>query len=236
MDLTGPAGVEHFPAQVHEVADVSGAGDTVIATLTAAVACGWAVGDACRLAAVAAGSAVSKPGTYVVQRDELERAWRREDAKVADWATAKARLREARLAGRKVVFTNGCFDLLHVGHLYCLEECRKLGDLLVVGLNSDVSVRLNKGPERPVIGEAHRAKMLAGLACVDLVVLFDEATPEALVRHLEPDVLVKGGDYDPATMAGADFVRARGGRVLTVSLLEGFSTTAILQKSRSRRG
>jgi D-beta-D-heptose 7-phosphate kinase/D-beta-D-heptose 1-phosphate adenosyltransferase len=217
------------------VADVAGAGDTVVAALAGCLARGWDLASACRLAGVAAGIAVSKPGVYVVRAGELSRAWQGGSTKILDWDTARARLDEARHRGRKVVFTNGCFDILHAGHLYCLEQARRKGDLLVVGLNSDASVRLNKGPNRPVIDEAHRAALLAGLACVDLVVLFDELTPEGLIRRLEPDVLVKGGDYDPATMAGSQFVGARGGSVVTIPLLEDFSTTSIVESIKARQ-
>ena len=131
------------------------------------------------------------------------------------------------------MFTNGCFDIVHAGHLACLEQARRHGDVLIVGLNSDASVRLNKGSSRPILAEDHRATLLAGLACVDAVVLFDEMAPEGLVRHLEPDVLVKGGDYADRPIAGADFVRERGGRVVTIPLVEGLSTTAILRTARS---
>jgi D-beta-D-heptose 7-phosphate kinase/D-beta-D-heptose 1-phosphate adenosyltransferase len=234
MTLAGPAGAQQFPAHVREVADVTGAGDTVVAALACGMAAGWDVADACRLAGTAAGLAVSKPGVYVVRAAELECAWAGRSAKILDRADAAARLRDARRPGRTVVFTNGCFDILHAGHLHCLEQARRLGDLLVVGLNSDVSVKLNKGASRPAIGEEHRAALLAGLACVDFVVLFDDLTPESLVHALEPDVLVKGGDYDVATMAGSEFVRQRGGRVVTVPLLKGFSTSNILAGAAGR--
>jgi D-beta-D-heptose 7-phosphate kinase/D-beta-D-heptose 1-phosphate adenosyltransferase len=234
MTLAGPGGVEHFRAQVREVADVAGAGDTVSAAVAVCLACGWDVSAACRLAGTAAAIAVSKPGVYVVRAAELRRARQGGSTKVVDWDTARTRLEEARRRGRQIVFTNGCFDILHTGHLYCLEQARRLGDLLVVGLNSDASVKLNKGPNRPVVGEAQRAALLAGLSCVDVVVLFDELTPTLLVRHLEPDVLVKGGDYDPATMAGAEFVTSRGGSVVTIPLLAEFSTTSILEKIKTR--
>jgi D-beta-D-heptose 7-phosphate kinase/D-beta-D-heptose 1-phosphate adenosyltransferase len=234
MSLAGRDGVSHFPAEVREVADVTGAGDTVIATLSTCLGSGWDMAEACRLAGVAAGLAVSKPGAYVVRAAELEKACTGGSYKVVDWDTAVARARDHRRGARRVVFTNGCFDLLHAGHLHCLEQARRLGDVLVVGLNSDASVKMLKGPERPVIGEAQRAALLAGLACVDLVVLFDELTPESLIRDLEPDVLVKGGDYDPATIVGADLVRARGGRVVAVPVVKGLSTTAILQRTKPR--
>jgi len=234
MTLATPERIAHISAQVREVADVTGAGDTVVAVLAACLGSGWTMAEACRLANVAAGIAVSHPGTYVVHADELAMAWSGLSPKILKREFANWRLGEARRRGRKIVFTNGCFDILHAGHLACLEGAKRLGDLLVVGLNSDASVRNLKGDSRPVIGERDRCKLLAGLACVDLVVLFDEPTPEELIRELEPDVLVKGGDYALDQIAGADFVRGRGGLVVTLPLVPGLSTTSILD-GRSRR-
>ncbi len=229
MTLAARDVATHIPAKVRAVADVTGAGDTVVATMAACLAAGGEISEACRMAGLAAGIAVSMPGTYVVKAAELDTACQGLSPKIVDWDTARARAADAQRSARKVVFTNGCFDILHAGHLHCLEQARGLGDLLVVGLNSDSSVKLNKGPTRPVIREELRASLLAGLGCVDLIVLFDELTPENLVRHVAPDVLAKGGDYDPATMAGADFVRARGGHVVTIPLVDGLSTTNILR-------
>jgi D-beta-D-heptose 7-phosphate kinase / D-beta-D-heptose 1-phosphate adenosyltransferase len=234
MTLATSEGITHIPAQVRDVADVTGAGDTVVAVLAACLGSGWTVVEACRLANVAAGIAVSHPGTYVVHADELAMAWSGLSPKILNREPARRRLVEARHRGRKVVFTNGCFDILHAGHLASLEGAKRLGDLLVVGLNSDASVRNLKGDSRPVISEENRANLLAGLACVDLVVLFDEPTPEELIRELEPDVLVKGGDYSLDQIAGADFVRGRGGQVVTLPLLDGLSTTAILDRRIAR--
>jgi D-beta-D-heptose 7-phosphate kinase/D-beta-D-heptose 1-phosphate adenosyltransferase len=230
MTLAAAGPPVQIPAQARAVADVTGAGDTVVATLAACIAAGWPMADACRLASVAAGIAVSHPGTYVVRASELEPAWRGDSTKVLDRASARHRVDDARRAGRQVVFTNGCFDVLHAGHLSSLERARALGDLLVVGLNSDASVRRLKGESRPVNTQRDRAALLAGLSCVDLVVVFDEPTPERLIQTLEPDVLVKGGDYTVETIAGADFVLARGGRVVTLPLVPGLSTTAILAR------
>ncbi len=142
-------------------------------------------------------------------------------------------LRERRAAGATIVFTNGCFDLLHVGHTRYLHAARQLGDLLVVGVNSDASVRsLRKGEGRPVVPAAQRAEVLAGLACVDYVVLFDEPDPGALIADLGPDVLVKGGDWQPDQIVGREVVEARGGRVLTIPLVPGVSTTDLIRKLR----
>jgi D-beta-D-heptose 7-phosphate kinase/D-beta-D-heptose 1-phosphate adenosyltransferase len=230
MTLSTPEGITHVPAQVRDVADVTGAGDTVVAVLAACLGSGRDLAESCRLANVAAGIAVSHPGTYVVHADELATAWKGLSHKVLTREAARRRLAEARRRGRKVVFTNGCFDILHAGHLASLEGARRLGDLLVVGLNSDSSVRGLKGDSRPVIDQENRASLLAGLACVDAVVIFDEPTPAELIRELEPDILAKGGDYTPDQIAGADSVIARGGRVVTIPLVPGLSTTAILER------
>lgn len=230
MTLAAEGAITHVPARTREVADVTGAGDTVVSVLAACLGSGWDLPDACRLAAVAAGIAVERPGTYVVRAEELDAACRGLPTKVVDRATARRRLADARKAGLRVVFTNGCFDLLHAGHLSCLEGAKGLGDLLVVGLNSDESVRGLKGEGRPINNEHDRARLLAGLACVDLVVVFAEETPADLVEALEPDVLAKGGDYAPDRIAGADFVRARGGQVVTIPLVPGLSSTSLLSR------
>jgi D-beta-D-heptose 7-phosphate kinase / D-beta-D-heptose 1-phosphate adenosyltransferase len=233
MTLASADGVAHFPAEVREVADVTGAGDTVIAALAACLGSGRDIKEACRIASVAAGIAVGHRGCYVVKAVELEGVLRGLSPKVRDWEAARRWVGDQRRTGRTIVFTNGCFDILHAGHLACLERARRHGHVLIVGLNSDASVRLNKGFSRPILAEDQRAALLAGLACVDAVVLFDEISPEALVRHLEPDVLVKGADYAGRPIAGADFVRERGGRVVIIPLVEGLSTTAILEAARS---
>jgi len=230
MTLALPGGTHHIPSRTRGVSDVTGAGDTVVAVLAACLGTDWAVPDACRLANIAAGIAVGHPGTHVVSAEELAAAWSGLSPKILDRRTAQRRLDEARRRGGKIVFTNGCFDILHAGHLACLEGAKRLGDLLVVGLNSDASVRGLKGASRPVIGQDNRASLLAGLACVDLVVLFDEPTPESLIELLEPDVLVKGGDYAVDQIAGADLVTRRGGRVIALPLVPGLSTTAILDR------
>jgi D-beta-D-heptose 7-phosphate kinase/D-beta-D-heptose 1-phosphate adenosyltransferase len=230
MTLSTPGGITHIPAQVRDVADVTGAGDTVVAVLAACLGSGRDLLESCRLANVAAGIAVSHPGTYVVHADELAGAWRGLSHKVLTREAARRRLAQARARGRKVVFTNGCFDIIHAGHIASLEGARRHGDLLVVGLNSDASVRGLKGDSRPVVDQENRARVLAALACVDAVVIFDEPTPAELIRELEPDVLAKGGDYTVDRIAGADFVLAQGGKVVTIPLVPGLSTTAILER------
>ena len=136
-------------------------------------------------------------------------------------------------AGRRVVFTNGCFDLLHPGHVRCLAEARALGDVLVVAINSDRSVRGNKGPERPLVGEQDRAEVLAALASVDYVTIFDEPTPRELIARVLPTLLVKGADWAPDQVAGREEVEAAGGRVVSIPLAPGYSTTSILQRIRN---
>jgi D-beta-D-heptose 7-phosphate kinase / D-beta-D-heptose 1-phosphate adenosyltransferase len=231
MTLATPQAITHIPAQVRDVSDVTGAGDTVVAVLAACLGSAWDLIDACRLANVAAGIAVSHPGTYTVHADELAMARKGLPHKVLNRDSARRRLADARRAGRKIVFTNGCFDLLHAGHLASLEEAKRLGNLLVVGLNSDASVRGLKGDSRPVNNQENRASVLAGLACVDVVVIFDEPTPDVLIEQLDPDVLVKGGDYTVDQVAGADYVRSRGGQVVILPLVPGLSTTAILERT-----
>ena len=197
-------GTFHLPARVREVADVTGAGDTVVAVLTASLAGGLGFRDACALASLAAGIAVSQPGAYVVRREELQSAWGTGSHKVVSADSARRHARERRERGQRVVFTNGCFDILHAGHLQSLQQRRNLGSALIVGVNSDSSVRALKGPKRPILSHSHRASLLAGLACVDFVVIFDESTPERLIQMIEPDVLAKGGDYNPTTIVGMD--------------------------------
>jgi D-beta-D-heptose 7-phosphate kinase / D-beta-D-heptose 1-phosphate adenosyltransferase len=235
MTLAASDGILHIPALVRDVADVTGAGDTVVSVLAACLGSAWSLEEACRLANVAAGIAVSHPGTYVVQAEELRMAWHGRSPKILNRDAARRRLIEARQRGRKIVFTNGCFDILHAGHLTSLECAKRLGDILVVGLNSDQSVRGLKGESRPVIVEENRASLLAGLACVDLVVIFDEETPVSLIEELDPHVLAKGGDYALDQIAGADFVRSRGGEVVALPLVPGLSTTRILEKGAEPR-
>jgi D-glycero-beta-D-manno-heptose 1-phosphate adenylyltransferase len=138
-----------------------------------------------------------------------------------------------RADGKTIVFTNGAFDLLHPGHVRYLADARRLGDALILGLNSDRSVRANKGPARPITPEAERAEILAALACVDAVVVFDEETPHAIISRLQPDILVKGADWAAAAIVGRDVVEARGGRVVRIPLASGYSTSAILTRIRS---
>ena len=231
------AEVRHLPAAAREVYDVSGAGDTVVAALAAARAGGLAVGDAARIANVAAGIVVGKVGTAVARPDELLRALHarrllQAEGKVAGRDTAAEQVAAWQRDGLAVGFTNGCFDLLHPGHVSLLEQARASADRLVVGLNADASVRRLKGAGRPVQDAAARAAVLASLASVDLVVLFEDDTPLALLDALKPDVLVKGADYTRDTVVGADLVEGYGGRVVLAELSAGHSTTATLARLR----
>jgi D-beta-D-heptose 7-phosphate kinase/D-beta-D-heptose 1-phosphate adenosyltransferase len=233
----GPAstGIYHSPARAREVFDVSGAGDTVIATLAASLAGGLQIETAIDLANLAAGIVVSKVGTVPIAAHELVAALTPSSGltageKILDLERLKLRVAEWRASGETIVFTNGCFDLLHVGHITLLEDCRRFGSKLVLGLNADASVCRLKGPTRPIVSERERARVMAALAAVDAVVLFEEDTPLELIRALKPNVLVKGGDYTIETVVGHEHVLASGGRVEIIPTVEGFSTSNIVKK------
>lgn len=149
---------------------------------------------------------------------------------ILTWEALGKAVEPRRREGKTIVFTNGCFDILHVGHVQYLQEARKQGDLLIVGLNSDASVRMIKGEKRPLVPQAERAEVVASLTAVDYVTLFEETTPLRLIEYLHPDCLVKGGDWNEATVVGGDLVRSRGGRVVIIPLTEGASTTNIVEK------
>lgn len=229
------------PAVARQVFDVSGAGDTVIATLALTLCGGIEIEIAAQLANVAAGIVVSKIGTVPVSRDELlvslmPQIELQAEEKVLALDPLRARLSVWRSAGQRIVFTNGCFDLLHVGHITLLEAARREGDRLVVAINSDASVQGLKGPSRPVVGEQDRARILAALAVVDAVVIFGDPTPLRLVETLRPDVIVKGGDYAEDNIVGAKEVRSWGGCVKIVPTVDGFSTTRLLAKANLLEG
>ncbi len=228
----------HIPATAKQVFDVSGAGDTVIATLAAGLIGGLDVAEAFHLANIAAGVVVGKVGTVpIVQEDLLQALLTQESAaqadKVCDLEALKARVLRWRKHGERVVFTNGCFDLLHAGHVTYLEAARKTGDRLVLGLNTDRSVRALKGPTRPVIQELDRARVLAALEAVDAVILFDDDTPLALIEAIRPDVLVKGSDYSENEVVGGAEVKSWGGRVALIPIVPGRSTSGIIEKLAS---
>ena len=228
-------GVDSVPAEAREVFDVSGAGDTVIAALALAHAAGHPLAEAMRIANAAAGIVVGKLGTAVAYRSEVFGALHASgiagaERKVATAASAVDRVALWHRQGLKVGFTNGCFDLLHPGHLHLLRQARAACDRLVVGLNTDASVSRLKGPTRPVQSESARAAVLGSLTDVDLVVPFGEETPIKLIRALRPDVLVKGADYTVKTVVGAPFVKSYGGRVVLAQLKAGHSTTATVAR------
>lgn len=238
MTLFGKDGERwRFPAHAAEVFDVSGAGDTVLSTLCAAWGAGYQPEQAVRLANLAAGVVVRKLGTATITVEELILALESEDQEshigVASLSKARIQVLTWKRQGLKVGFTNGCFDIVHAGHIHILQESRKRCDRLVVGLNSDASVGRLKGPSRPIQGESSRAIVLSAVDAVDLVVLFDQDTPLELIKALKPTDLMKGADYTEDTVVGAEEVKADGGRVHLIDLIPGLSTTRAVERIRS---
>jgi D-beta-D-heptose 7-phosphate kinase/D-beta-D-heptose 1-phosphate adenosyltransferase len=226
----------HKPATAKQVFDVSGAGDTVIAILALSLACELEIESAIELANVAAGVVVSHVGTSPIERSELIGALSQDislDAaeKVLSRERLLARAASWRAAGDRIVFTNGCYDLLHAGHIHLLERAHQQGNRLVVAINSDASVKRLKGPTRPIVGERDRARVLAALAATDAIVIFEEDTPLELILALRPDVLVKGTDYNRDPVVGAQEVRSWGGRLCLVPLVEGLSSSRLVAKA-----
>ncbi|HEV3165418.1 MAG TPA: bifunctional heptose 7-phosphate kinase/heptose 1-phosphate adenyltransferase [Isosphaeraceae bacterium] len=227
----------HVPTIPVAVYDVTGAGDAVAASLAIALASGIDLVDACDLANLAGRAVVRQFGVGTISighlvaeaSESVEQA-----AKIVDLTRARQQAREVRRTGGKIVFTNGCFDVLHFGHAYLLQFARARGDFLVLGLNTDDSVRRQKGPGRPFVSEEQRAYMLSLYPFVDNVVLFDEDTPLALIEALRPDILVKGGDYTPDTVVGRDFIESYGGEVVICPRIDGLSTTDLVKKIRER--
>jgi len=227
------------PAVARQVFDVSGAGDTVIAVLALCLASGLKPETAVALANIAAGIVVGKVGTVPVEKHELlaalspQIALHAED-KVVSREELVQRVALWKANGERVVFTNGCFDLLHIGHITVLEQARGFGDRLIVAINSDASVQCLKGPTRPIVGERERGRVLAALAAVDAVVVFGEPTPLEAILESRPDVIVKGGDYDAENVVGAKEVIAWGGQVKIVPIVAGFSTTQLIAKGAGK--
>ena len=227
-----------IPALTREVYDVSGAGDTVISTLALGVASGLTFPEAAGLANIAAGIVVGKIGTQPINLFELEASVARNGDrfygtfinKVTSLNAAEVQVQAWKANGDKIVFTNGCFDLLHPGHIHLLNQSKDLGDRLIVGLNSDASVRRLKGPGRPILTEHDRASLLGSLDCVDLVVIFEEDTPENLIKALRPDILSKGTDYRLEEVVGRKIIESYGGQVRLITLLDGHSTTDITKR------
>lgn len=222
----------HLPTRAREVFDVTGAGDTVIATLATGVAAGMDLAEATALSNLAAGIVVGKLGTATVTPAELHIAMHDETQLargVLDETTLLQAIKQARARGEKIVMTNGCFDILHPGHVSYLQKARRLGDRLIIAVNDDASVKRLKGEERPINTLDRRMAVLAALECVDWVVAFSEDTPERLICSLLPDVLVKGGDYRPEEVAGGPCVIDSGGEVAILDYIEGHSTTDIIK-------
>jgi D-beta-D-heptose 7-phosphate kinase/D-beta-D-heptose 1-phosphate adenosyltransferase len=238
------ADVTHLKASAREVFDVVGAGDTVVATLALALGSGRSLAESARLANAAAGLVVGKHGTATVSQsellDELDRVSLIEKGqsvtKHSSATSLAARRRQWEKDGLKVGFTNGCFDILHIGHLHTLEFSRAHCDRLIVAVNGDESIRRLKGPTRPINGVEDRVRMLSALTFVDAVVVFDQDTPAEVIDLLQPDVLVKGADYAVGEIVGAATVLARGGKVVTCPLIRDRSTTKIIAKARINSG
>lgn len=226
----------HLPTQAKEVYDVTGAGDTVISVLATAIADGRPLEEACYLANAAAGIVVGKLGTSTVSPSELEQAIHQRaetGSGVVSEDELKAIVKQSKTRGEKIVMTNGCFDILHPGHISYLENARKLGDRLIVAVNTDESVKRLKGESRPINDLDARMAVLAGLASVDWIVPFGEDTPQRLIGEILPDLLVKGGDYKPEEIAGSQEVWANGGEVRVLNFENGCSTTNVIKKIRS---
>ncbi|HHT9120284.1 MAG TPA: D-glycero-beta-D-manno-heptose 1-phosphate adenylyltransferase [Candidatus Hypogeohydataceae bacterium YC41] len=225
---------ELFPTNPKEVFDVTGAGDMVLSTLALVIANGNRWDEAVQLANVAAGLEVGKIGACPITREELITALSSEENTLTEKIKTLEEL-EGFLAGHRakkerIVFTNGCFDILHTGHVEYLRFARRQGEVLMVGLNTDRSVRENKGNGRPIIPERDRARLLAALEDVDYVVLFDDATPDNLIKHVKPDILVKGEDWKEKGVVGREFVESYGGKVILAPLVEGISTSKIISR------
>jgi D-beta-D-heptose 7-phosphate kinase/D-beta-D-heptose 1-phosphate adenosyltransferase len=232
----GAGGV--FPTRPRQVYDITGAGDMVLSVLGLALASGAGYADAIRLANVAGGLEVEKIGVATVTREEILRDLLHAGSiggapKIMAVADLLPELENRRRGGQRVAFTNGCFDVLHAGHVQYLHEARSQADVLVVGLNADDGVRALKGPARPVNSQDARAVVLAGLQAVDYVTVFADPTPIELIRAIRPDVLVKGADYRKDEVVGAEFVESYGGRVHLAAVKHGFSTTGLLQRMRA---
>ena len=236
MTLIRPDSPElHLPAKAQEVFDVTGAGDTVISVLAAALAAGETMADATALANIAAGLVVGKLGTAAISGPELRRAILGEQDSGRGVMTSDQlaiAVQDARAHGERIVFTNGCFDIIHAGHVGYLNEAKKLGERLVIAINNDDSVRRLKGPGRPINPVERRMAVLAGLEAVDWVVSFSEDTPGALLQSLKPEILVKGGDYTIDQVVGGEFVLSYGGKVQALEFLDNCSTSDIVEKMR----
>lgn len=233
MTLVSENNVKHFKCLSREVYDVTGAGDTVISYLAVGLSNNIELNNVIQIANYAAGVGVSKMGTYAVTIDEIKKYIKDEndtdyDEKVVTVEELVEKLKEKR--DKTIVFTNGCFDIFHVGHARYLKDASKLGDYLIVGVNSDNSVKRLKGEKRPIVNENERMELLAALEFVSFVVMFDEDTPYNLISKIKPNIITKGGDYNPDEVVGKDIVESYGGKVVICPLVEGKSTTNIIEK------
>lgn len=231
-------GTTKLPTLAQEVFDVTGAGDTVLAALGISLALGVDIVEAAKFANKAAAVVVAKVGSATATLEEIISFETKDGAedfedKIVDREYLKKVVAGLKERGKKVVFTNGCFDILHAGHVKYLSEARKLGSALVVGVNTDRSVRALKGESRPINSELDRARVLAALGCIDFITLFDEETPKELIDEIVPDILVKGADYKPEDIVGFDTVTKNGGKVITIELLKGRSTTKTIEKIKA---
>ena len=226
------------PTRPRQVYDITGAGDMVLSVVGLCLACGADYEEAAALGNIAGGLEVEKIGVGTLTRQEILRDLldhrKVDDGKRLDRETLLAEVRHRREAGQTIVFTNGCFDLLHPGHVRLLRQSAALGDYLIVGLNSDASVRRLKGDSRPINPEDARAEVLGALECVDAVTVFEEDTPQEMIGEIVPDVLVKGGDYQPEDVVGRETVESAGGRVVLIPLVEGHSTTGMVHRAADR--
>ena len=238
MDVVSPGEpAVHLPTHALHVFDVNGAGETVLAAVTAGLLAGWSAVSTGEFANLAAGLAVAQPGLADITIDEILAFERRQSAelqadKILTLPQLKKVLDQARAEGKRIVWTNGCYDIMHVGHILYLEKAKALGDLLVVGLNSDASVRKYKGPLRPIVSEDQRAKLLTSLTCVDYVIIFDDPSPIELIDALRPHIYAKGGDYTINTINQQErrLVESYGGEIALLPGVEGMSTTQIIER------
>ncbi|MFH1770951.1 MAG: D-glycero-beta-D-manno-heptose-7-phosphate kinase [archaeon] len=224
-----------IPTKAKEIYDVSGAGDTVISALALSIVSGASLEEAAIIANHSAGIVVGKFGTETTSLKELLSVFEKEDSKIKKKDQIEIISRELKKQGKKVVFTNGCFDILHVGHVKLLEKAKEHGDILILGLNTDASIKRLKGPSRPIIKEMERAEMLAALECVNYVVLFNEDTPVELIKKVRPNIHIKGGDYKTKDMPETKYVEKFGGKVVLIPLVKGFSTTDIIKKIKNEK-
>ncbi|RMF92206.1 MAG: bifunctional D-glycero-beta-D-manno-heptose-7-phosphate kinase/D-glycero-beta-D-manno-heptose 1-phosphate adenylyltransferase HldE [Candidatus Schekmanbacteria bacterium] len=228
----------NFKSCALEVFDVSGAGDTVVAAFAYSLFSGLPPEDSAMISNIAGGIVVEKVGTSVATKNEILSRIDGDygEERIIDVDEIEGIISKLRRKGKKIVFTNGCFDILHMGHIYLLQKAKAFGDILIVAINTDSSIKRIKGENRPLISEGERAKILSALSCVDYVTFFDDDTPMNIIKKIKPDVLVKGGDYSKNEVVGAEFVEKNGGRVELVKVVKGLSTTNIIKKILSQYG